>query len=206
MHTRRCYKILDFHNSLVKAIDWSHYHHPAQPHRGGNCKICIAVSVITILLQIKLRTTKNTNFDQLCLDFPTSDSSSVYDGNSTDKKYNTFLTIWDQHIDTHCPMKTITFKQREYPWLTENDETMQLKARRNSARREKYRSGTTETATAYTTLKKEFESVLRVAKSRFFDTNPSETSKERWGKIRSFAISNGKPVYGQYDTWCNNSQ
>ena len=135
--------------------------------------------------------------DRLCLDFLMSDWSSVYNANSTDEKYNAFLTIWDQHIDIHCPMKTITLKQRECPWLTENDATMQLKARRDPARREKYRSGTLETEAAYTTLKKEFESVLREAKSRFFDINPSETSKDagtRYGVLLSATENRVRPA------------
>ena len=122
-----------------------------------------------------------------------SDWSSVYDANSTDEKYDAFLTIWDRYIDIHCPTKTITFKHRECPWLTENDDIMQLKARRDSARREKDRSGTPDAASAHAELKKEFENVLREAKSRFFDDSPSETSKERWTKIRRYAISDGKP-------------
>ena len=91
-----------------------------------------------------VRSTANTDFNHLKLDLLLTDWQSMYDAESTDDKYNEFLAVWNRHVDEHCPLKTVTFRHADCPWLSGSEKLRDLQARRDAARRARDVTGTDE--------------------------------------------------------------
>ena len=140
--------------------------------------------------QITVRSTKDTDFNHLKLDLLLADWDPVYRAASTDNKYAEFLNIWNTHVDAHCPLKTISFRRPECPWLSGSEELRNLQSTRDAARRERDVTGTDEANQRYRALKREFTGRLRKAKADFFRPDNTETSKKTWSKLKKYAIAN----------------
>ena len=139
--------------------------------------------------QRTVRSTTNTDFDHLKLDLLLTDWQSMYNAESTDDKYTEFLNIWNRHMDLHCPLKTITFRHADCPWLTGSEELRDLQARRDAARRTRDVTGTDEAKQLYSALKREFAGKLREAKADFFKGNRTDKSKDMWSKLRKYGMA-----------------
>ena len=142
--------------------------------------------------QRTVRSTTNTDFNHLKLDLLLTDWQSMYDAESTDDKYE-FLAIWNRHMDRHCPLKTVSFRPADCPWLSGSKELRELQARRDEARRARDVTGTDEAKQLYFALKREFAGQLRKAKTDFFKTQRSQTSKDTWSKISKYGMAS-KPA------------
>ena len=137
-----------------------------------------------------VRSTRDTDFNHLSLDLLLADWSPLYRAFSTDEKYAEFLNVWNLHVDAHCPVKTITFRRPECPWLSGSDDLRELQATRDAARRERDVTGTDEARTRYRALKREFTDRLRISKVNFFKPDINESSKRTWSRLKKYAIDN----------------
>ena len=143
--------------------------------------------------QRTVRSTKDTDFNHLKLDLLLAEWNPIYCATSTEDKYSKFLSIWNHHVDAHCPLKTITFRRPECPWLSGDEELRDLQSRRDAARRTCDVSGTDEARQRYRALKREFTGRLRNAKADFFKPSSTETSKKTWSRLKTYAIANKPP-------------
>ena len=134
------------------------------------------------------RSTGDVNYDHLCLDLPQSDWSRLHrDGEtSIDDQYATFLELWNAAVDQHCPLKRVTLRHPERPWLTLNDDLRELHARRDTARRERDAQRTATSEQEYSSLKKEFKRRIAAARAEYFSAPAS--AKEMWAELRKHAL------------------
>ena len=101
-----------------------------------------------------------------------ADWDPVYSATSTEGKYTEFLSTWNRHVEDHCPLKTISFRRPECPWLSGSDELRDLQEKRDAARRARDVTGSAEDTRRYRALKREFTGKLRTDKANFFNRTP----------------------------------
>ena len=140
------------------------------------------------------RSTRDVNYDHLCLDLLQSDWSRLYGGNaaSIDDQYAAFLEIWYAAVDQHCPLKRVKLRHPDRPWLTLNDDLRDLQGQRDAARRERDVLRTAASEQRYASLKKEFKRRIAAARAEYFSA-PSSTT-EMWTELRRHALGPTRPA------------
>ncbi|KAF0286855.1 hypothetical protein FJT64_014674 [Amphibalanus amphitrite] len=122
--------------------------------------------------------------------------TSIKDYTTIDDQYAAFLEIWNAAVDLHCPLKRVRLRHPDRPWLTLNDDMMQLQARRDAARRKRDAHRTPTSDQEYSSLKKEFRRRIAAARAEYFSAPASV--KELWAELRKHALGN-KPSAGLDD-------
>ncbi|KAF0302271.1 hypothetical protein FJT64_025623 [Amphibalanus amphitrite] len=138
--------------------------------------------------ELMTRSTRDVNYDHLCLDLLQSNWSRLYDSDATsiDDLFTTFLEIWNAAVDQHCPLKSVKLRHPDRPWLTINDDLRKLQAQRDAARRRRDAVRTIESENEYSSLKKEFRRRIAAARVEYFSA-PS-TATEMWKELRKHAL------------------
>ena len=77
---------------------------------------------------------RRADWSAICADLLLSDWSPLESATDVDACLQHFMTVWNEVINRHCPLKRTRFSSGSCPWLTENPELQELMAERDDAR------------------------------------------------------------------------